>query len=83
MNALIGFEFCRCGPRQRSVKLALRVEGDVALGGVDELDLVRLAFGLEARWCASSREISSRAQLAPLLQLALHLGLDLLRGRPR
>ena len=45
-------------------EVALRVERDVALGGVDELDLVRLALGLEARR-ASSREISSRLHSRP------------------
>src|SRR5829696_8178363 len=29
-------------------EVALRVEGDVALGGIDELDLVPLTLGLEA-----------------------------------
>ena len=31
LTALIGSAFCRCGPRQRSVNVSLRVEGDRAL----------------------------------------------------
>ena len=76
LNALIGFEFCRCGPRQRSVNVALGVERDVALGGVDELDLVRLALRLEAR-AAPRRARSPRAlHSRPSVDLALHLVLD-------
>ena len=45
-------------------EVALRVERDRALGGVDELDLVRLALLLEAPR-ASSAVISSRSQARP------------------
>ena len=44
---MIGAALCRCGPRQRSVKSPCAVERDRPFGGVDELDLVRLALRLE------------------------------------
>ena len=59
------------------MKSPWRVERDVALGGVDELDLVRLALGLEARLRLVAGDLLARP-LAPLLQLARDLGLDLL-----
>ena len=58
-------------------EVTLRVERDVALGGVDELDLVRLALGGEARLRLVARDLLARP-LAALLQLARDLGLDLL-----
>ena len=75
MKALIGAEFWRCGPRQRSVKSPLRVQRDRALGGVDELDLVRLALGLEPRAGLVGRDLLALPRAA-LGELALHLGLD-------
>ena len=58
-------------------ELALRVEGDVALGRVDELDLVALALGLEAPLRLLGRDLLA-LPAAALLQLALDLRLDLL-----
>ena len=75
LNALIGAEFWRCGPRQRSVKSPLRVQRDRALGGVDELDLVRLALGLEPRAGLVGRDLLALPRAA-LGELAVHLGLD-------
>ncbi len=56
-------------------ELALRVEGDVALGCVDELDLVRLPLRLEAALRLVGGDLLARPGAA-LLQLAQHLGLD-------
>ena len=58
-------------------EVTLRVQRDVALGGVDELDLVRLALGGEARLRLVAGDLLARP-LAALLQLALDLRLDLL-----
>ncbi len=58
-------------------ELALRVERDVALGGVDELDLVRLALGLEAALGLVGGDLLALPGAA-LLQLPHDLGLDLL-----
>ena len=58
-------------------ELALRIEGDVALGRVDELDLVALALGLEAALRLVGGDLLALPGSA-LLQLALDLGLDLL-----
>ena len=58
-------------------ELALRVQRDLALGRVDELDLVALALGLEAALCLLRRDLLALPGAA-LLQLALDLGLDLL-----
>ena len=49
-------------------EVALRVERDVALGGVDELDLVRLALGGEARLRLVARDLLA-APLAALFDL--------------
>ena len=75
MTALIGFEFCRCGPRQRSVNVALGVQRDVALGRVDELDLVGLVLRHEALLGLVGRDLLALPGAA-LLQLAPDLGLD-------
>jgi hypothetical protein len=57
-------------------EVALRVERDVALRGVDQLDLVRLSLGLETR----SRLVT--ADLRPLPRTALRdLALDLVLDR--
>src|SRR5713101_6302404 len=50
--------------------------GDVALGRADELDLVWLALLLEAGLRLVARDLFTRP-LAPFLQLAFELGLDL------
>ena len=56
-------------------EVALRVERDRALGGVDELDLVRLALGREALAGLVGRDLLALPGPA-LGELALHLGLD-------
>ncbi len=56
-------------------EVALRVERDVALGGVDQLDLVRLVLGLEAGPRVVARDRLARP-LAPLGDLAPDLLLD-------
>ena len=56
-------------------EVALGVERDVALGRVDELDLVRLALGLEALARLVARDLLARPDAA-LGELALDLGLD-------
>ena len=63
-------------------ELALRVEADRPLGGVDELDLVRLALGSK-RCPASSASISSRAPLAALGRSPADLRPRSARGPPR
>ena len=57
-------------------EIPLGVERDVALGGVDQLDLVLLTLGGEARLRLVTRDLLA-APLAPFLQLAAHLVLDL------
>ena len=44
---MIGAASCRCGPAAEVGEVALAVEGDRPVGGVDELDLVGLPLGLE------------------------------------
>src|SRR6202007_2146001 len=56
-------------------EVALRVQRDVALGGVDELDLVRLALRREARLRVVARDLLARP-LASFLELLRDLGLD-------
>ena len=56
-------------------EIPLRVQRDVALGGVDELDLVRLALGGEARLRIVPRDLLA-APLAPLFDLAPDFVLD-------
>ena len=56
-------------------EVALGVERDRALGGVDELDLVLLALGREPRPRLVGRDLLALPG-APLGELALHLGLD-------
>ena len=56
-------------------EVALRVERDVAFGGVDELDLVRLVLGGEARLRLVARDLLARP-LAAFLQLLRDLRLD-------
>ena len=63
-------------------ELALRVQRDVALGGVDELDLVRLALGLEALLRLVAGDLLTRPR-APLLQLACRARPRSSPGRPR
>src|SRR5712691_3746549 len=58
-------------------EVALGIQRDVALGGADELDLVWLALLLEARLRLVARDLFTRP-IAPFLQLAFELGLDLL-----
>ena len=58
-------------------ELALRVQRDLALGRVDELDLVRLALGREAPLRLLGRDLLALPGAA-FLQLAQDLGLDLL-----
>jgi hypothetical protein len=58
-------------------ELALGVEGDVAVSGVDELDLVRLVLLEEALVRLRTRDVLALPGAA-FLQLALDLGLDLL-----
>src|SRR5205085_3329361 len=50
-------------------ELALGIERDVSFGGVDELDLVRLALGLEARAGLVAGDLLARP-LSALLELA-------------
>ena len=57
-------------------EVALGVEGDVALGGVDELDLVRLALPPRTAATASSARDLLARPLAALGDLALDLRLD-------
>src|SRR5581483_9147108 len=57
-------------------EVLLLVQGDVALGGIDELDLVRLVLLLEAVLRLVARELLA-LPVATLLELALDLGLDL------
>ena len=59
-------------------ELTLRVQRDVPLGRVDELDLVRLALGLEALLRLVAGDLLTRPR-ASLLQLLVELGLDLLQ----
>ena len=61
-------------------EVALRVERDVAVGGVDELDLVRLVLGLEPRLGLFPRDLLA-APDPTLVELALNLGLDRLEVR--
>src|SRR5437764_2040231 len=56
-------------------EVALRVEGDVAVGGIDELDLVGLVLGLEAAPRLLARYLLA-IPLAPLGDLPQQLGLD-------
>ena len=56
-------------------EVALRVQRDRALGGVDELDLVLLAFGREPLARLVGRDLVA-VPGAAFGQLALHLGLD-------
>ena len=56
-------------------EVALGIERDLPVGGVDELDLVRLALLLEARLRLVARNLLARP-FAPFLQLAVQLGLD-------
>src|SRR4029078_10456381 len=56
-------------------EVALRVEGDRAVGGVDELDLVRLPLGLEPVAGLVARDLLARP-LAALVELLPHLLLD-------
>src|SRR4051794_9661399 len=56
-------------------EVTLRVERDVALGRVDELDLERLVLGREPRLRVVARDLLARP-LASFLDLALHLGFD-------
>src|SRR3954452_21238530 len=56
-------------------EVALRVERDVALRGVDELDLERLLLRREARFRFVARDLLARP-LASFLDLAFHLCLD-------
>src|SRR5579864_5423968 len=56
-------------------EIALRVQRDVAVGGIDELHLVRLALGLEARLRLVARDLLARP-FAPLVELFLDLRLD-------
>src|SRR5437899_3844551 len=58
-------------------EVTLRVEGDVAVGGVDELDLVRLALGLETASRLLARDLLP-IPLAPFGDLLLQLRLDAL-----
>ena len=58
-------------------EVALRVERDVALGRVDELDLVLLALFREELLRLLGRDLLTRP-LAALVELPLDLGLDLL-----
>src|SRR5882672_6478511 len=64
-------------PAAQVGEVALGIERDVALRGVDELDLVRLALLLEARLRLVAGDLLARP-LAPFLQLAGELRLDLL-----
>ena len=59
-------------------EVALRVERDVAVGGVDELDLVRLPLGLEPRPRLVARRLEALPG-PPLLELARDLRLDRLQ----
>ena len=72
---MIGAASWRWGPRQRSVKLALPVEGDRALGRVDELDLVGLPRASKIRR-ASSRSTSTALPGAALGDLPADLLLE-------
>ncbi len=63
-------------------EVALLVQGDVALRGVDQLDLVGLVLCDEALVRLRPRRLRG-APRPSFLQLALHLGLDPTRGRPR
>ena len=56
-------------------EVALRVQRDVPFRTVDELDLVRLVFGLEARPGLLPRDLLARPR-PPLPQLLADLGLD-------
>ena len=56
-------------------EVALRIERDRALGGIDELDLVRLALGLEPGAGLVGRDLLALPR-ASLGQLTVHLGLD-------
>ena len=63
------------GELARAAVVRLRVEADLALGRVDELDLVRLALGLEPRaGLVGGRRLAR--PLAALGELALDLRLD-------
>ena len=62
-------------PAAKIGEVALRVERDVALGAVDELDLVRLALRLEARACLLAARRLPRPRTA-LGELPPYLGLD-------
>ena len=75
LKALIGAEFWRCGPAAEVGEVALRIERDGALGGIDELDLVRLALGLEPRAGLVGRDLLALPR-ATLGELTVHLGLD-------
>ncbi len=56
-------------------EVALRIQRDGALSGVDELDLVRLVLGLEPRAGLVGRDLLALPR-ATLGELAVHLGLD-------
>ena len=75
MTALIGFEFCRCGPRQRSVKSPC-VYSVMSPSAVSTSSTLYGSPSASKRAFASSREISSRVHSRPFLQLAV-------RARPR
>ena len=63
------------GPAAEVGEVALRIERDRALGGIDELDLVRLALGLEPGAGLVGRDLLALPR-ASLGQLTVHLGLD-------
>ena len=56
-------------------EITLGIQRDVPFGGVDELDLVRLVLGGEARLCFIARDLLAGPH-ATFLQLALDLVLD-------
>src|SRR6476620_7779071 len=61
-------------------EVALRVQADLPLRAVDELDLVRLALGLEARLRLLARDFLALPRAA-LRELAVDLRLDSLQIR--
>ena len=75
LNALIGARVLQVRAAAEVGEPALRVEADRPLGGVDELDLVRLALGLEAGARLVRRDVAARP-LAALGELAPDLVLD-------
>ena len=63
-SALIGFAFCRCGPRQRSVKSPC-VYSEMSPSAVSTSSTLYGSPSAAKRAFASSREISSRDHSRP------------------